>query len=262
MHFFTKVSEEELEPLPPTDWEGGYFCQHVGVFVLFYFSCVLIVLASYSSLLQIYNGIRRIVKSCRKTQSVGYESSAPQGFLLFRLLAALKRKLGSMLGAVFSLRFNRKAHRRVHYSLERMVPRAKKRLKHRRSSRHYKRHRIQYLHSASGEILCYIPHKMVAYPYAAEISTDVHKYGDFNLIDLWNSSYCRSGYKCARSVREKGLRRSVNITDFENRLEMRPRLLSPNYSYKRIHFTESNDIRTPPPASYQQNKTWGVGGDR
>ncbi|XP_048398832.1 uncharacterized protein LOC125458017 [Stegostoma tigrinum] len=237
MHFFTKISEEEPELLPPTDWEGGYFCQHVGVFVLFYFSCVLIVLVSYSSLLQIYNGIRTVVKSCRKTQSVECKVNAPRGFLLFRLLASLKRRLGSMLGAVFSPRFNRKAHRRVHYSLEWMVPPAEKQLKYGRPSRHYKRYRTQYLRSASGEILCYLPYKMIAYPYAAEISTGIHKYGDFNLIDMWSSSYSRTGYKCMRSVREKGLRRSVSMANFENRLEMRPRLLSPTYSYKRIHFT-------------------------
>ncbi|XP_078420591.1 uncharacterized protein LOC144694108 [Cetorhinus maximus] len=235
MHFLTKVSREEPEPLPPTDWEGGYFCQHVAVFVLFYFSCMVIVLASYSSFLQIYNAARTVVKSCRKIQSVECKSSAPQGFSLLCLAAALKRRVGGMLGAVFGQGNDAKAHRRVRYSLERKVPLAKKQAKHMRPGRHYKRHRAQHLHSSSGEILCYLPRKMLSYPYANEASMDTFQYGDFNFVNVWKSRYSKSGYRYIQSGREQGLK-SASIASFENRLKVRPKLRLPFCGYKRTHF--------------------------
>ncbi|GCB69490.1 hypothetical protein scyTo_0012434, partial [Scyliorhinus torazame] len=155
---------------------------------------MLIVLASYSSFLQIFNGVRTIVKSSRRTQSEECDSSAPQGSLLLRPLAALKRRAGSMLGAVFGRWGDRKGHRRVHYPLEQMVPPSNMQLRHPKAGRHYKRQQSQYVHPSGGEILCYMPHKTLTYPYANQTSTEIFRFRGFNHVDVWKTRYSKTGY--------------------------------------------------------------------
>ncbi|XP_038673073.1 uncharacterized protein LOC119976559 [Scyliorhinus canicula] len=234
MHFLTRVPREE----PQIDWEGGYFCPHVAVFVLFYFSCMLIVLTTYSSFLQIFNGVRTILKSSRRTQSVECDSGAPQGSLLLRPLAALKRRVGSMLGAVFRRWGDGKGHRRVHYPLERTVPPSNTQLRHLKAGRHHRRQRSQYPHSSSGEILCYMPHKTLSYPYANQTAIEIFKFRGFNRVDVWKTRYSRSGYRFVRSGGEAGLKTAVSIAAIENRLEVEHRLSSPFRSYGRSRFKQ------------------------
>ncbi|XP_051874622.1 uncharacterized protein LOC127571914 [Pristis pectinata] len=236
MQIFRSVNPEEPDPLPPTDWEGGYFCQHVAVFVLFYFSCMVAFLASYSSFLQIYNSVRTVVRSCGKLQSSECDSTPPQSFSLLCLLGALRKQVGRMLRAVFSQRASRKLRKRFRHSLERIVPQGKLRLKHLRPGGRCRKHRIQYLQSAGGEVLCYLPRKVLEYPHLTGGSEGIYSYGHFNFVDVCKSKY-KAGSRYIRSSREQVAgKKSPSSATFEIRPELRPRLQSPICNYKRANF--------------------------
>lgn len=233
MHIFQSVSEEgeepDPEPSPSSDWEGGYFCQHVAMFVLSYFSCMLAILASYNLFIQIYSSVRALMES-RRTQSLECCSIPAEGSSPPSVLGVLRRWMVCMLRGVFSQADDGKMSKGARLPLDTAVCEGKLRLKRLQEVGWCKKPRIQYLHLGNGEVLCYLPREVLEHPKAGvdTQSEDIHSDGQPNLADLCKARY-KAGHRHVQSARERSVsKRSHSSATFENGPEFKPKVQSPH----------------------------------
>eukprot|EP00062_Callorhinchus_milii_P025553 gi/632986661/ref/XP_007910361.1/ PREDICTED: uncharacterized protein LOC103191205 [Callorhinchus milii] len=237
MHLFHKV--EEPEPPAPCDWEGGTFCQHVALFVLFYFSCVLLFMASYSSFLQIYNGILALAEYFRKPIVQAPDVNASTGFSLIQFLLTPGWWVWNLLTATFARKASGKVRKRFRYPLQRVLSASRLRVRHgNKSGTRHKRERVQYVQSAAGELLCYLPYSYEHHRAEQQHTERMHGHGDLKLAEVWKSRHNRVRYRHLRHAKEhssagQGLKRSVSLENLGVPMDPRVSNRSPTSIHRR-----------------------------